>query len=127
MYRNLLERRASVDVAEPAAGALPRSSDSPDFAVAAVRALSRMVPEASTSTPPGNGRISASPPPFSAQVSVETVETIRSISESKSALAPPPSGLFAFEPTVVLPPGASAAARGATSAFLFCLVVFTGV
>ena len=38
----------------------------------------------------GKGRISASPPPFSAQVSVDTVETIRSMSESKSALAPPP-------------------------------------
>ena len=38
----------------------------------------------------GNGRISAWPPPFSAQVSVETVEMIRSMSESKSALAPAP-------------------------------------
>ena len=38
----------------------------------------------------GKGRISAWPPPFSAQVSVETVETIKSMSESKSAFAPPP-------------------------------------
>ena len=35
---------------------------------------SRKAPAASTSTPVGNGRISASPPPFSAHVSVATVD-----------------------------------------------------
>ena len=49
--------------------------------------LSRSMPAASTSTPLGYGRISAVPPPFSAHVSFATVDSIRSISESKSAFA----------------------------------------